>query len=146
MLAQVSSNEKNPISLKISSCYYKHNLILCSADVDVSPCAVNASICDHICTDVMDSFECSCYEGYTLASDRRSCLDTDECAAGTHNCQQRCVNVLMGGGFTCDCELGYLLNPDNHTCSCESKVNHACTEFVTKTKVILTLLLIHRCQ
>ena len=125
------------LSNHISSCCY--NLMLCSADVDISPCAVNASICDHICTDVMDSFECSCYEGYTLASDRWSCLDTDECAAGTHNCQQKCVNVPMGGGFTCDCEPGYLLNPDNHTCSCESKlIMHLLIKFLTN---ILTLLL-----
>ena len=86
----------------------------------------------------MDSFECSCYEGYTLASDGRSCLDTDECAVGTHNCQQHCIDVPMGGGFACDCVLGYLLNPDNHTCSGESMkvtnlynviVLHACDRY-----------------
>ena len=87
---------------------------------DISECAANASVCDHVCTDTTDSFECSCYKGYTLASDGRSCLDTDECAADTDNCQQQCVNVPMGGGFTCDCEPGYLLKPDNHTCSGES--------------------------
>lgn len=89
--------------------------------LDISECAANASICEHICTDTMDSFECSCYEGYTLASDGSgSCLDTDECTAGNHNCQQQCINVPMGGGFVCDCELGYLLNSDNSTCSGKS--------------------------
>ena len=96
------------------------NHTLFSDHADINECIINANVCDHICTDTTGSFECSCYDGHTLASDRRSCMDTDECVAGTHDCQQLCINVPMGGGFMCDCELGYLLNPDNHTCRGES--------------------------
>ena len=40
-------------------------------------------------------------------------LDIDECAEGTHNCAQQCVNTQ--GGFNCSCYSGYDLMPDG-TC------------------------------
>ena len=42
------------------------------------------------------------------------CADVDECA-GTHGCQQVCINT--DGGFRCDCDSGFELNSDNNTCS-----------------------------
>lgn len=73
--------------------------------------------CEHICIDTIGSFECSCHDGYTLSSDGRSCVDTNECTVRTHNCQQVCVNISMGDGFRCECNVGYQLNSDQRTCS-----------------------------
>ncbi|KIH53585.1 CUB domain protein [Ancylostoma duodenale] len=39
--------------------------------------------------------------------------ELDECAAGTHQCEQRCVNTV--GSFRCDCRVGYSLRPDGRT-------------------------------
>ena len=40
----------------------------------------------------------------------------DECALGRDDCDQICINVLEG--YTCDCDPGYVLEPDGHTCKC----------------------------
>ena len=42
-------------------------------------------------------------------------VDRDECNAGTHDCQQKCVNEY--GSFSCSCFYGYQLNKDKKTCS-----------------------------
>jgi hypothetical protein len=42
--------------------------------------------------------------------------DIDECAEGTHNCDQTCTNT--NGGFNCSCPLeGYVLHLNEATCS-----------------------------
>ena len=41
---------------------------------DVDECATNNGGCDHYCTNTIGSFVCSCYPGYTLDVDGRTCL------------------------------------------------------------------------
>ena len=41
-------------------------------------------------------------------------LIEDECATGTHECQQRCQNIV--GSYTCSCNSGYTLAPDRRSC------------------------------
>ena len=40
--------------------------------------------------------------------------DIDECAVGTHNCDQNCHNNI--GSFTCTCNAGSNLAADGHSC------------------------------
>ena len=40
-------------------------------------------------------------------------LDVDECALGSHSCQQTCVNLV--GGYSCGCNHGYVSN-SYYTC------------------------------
>ena len=40
--------------------------------------------------------------------------DVDECAEGTHNCSNLCVNTP--GGFQCGCPVGYQLSKSGLTC------------------------------
>ena len=47
-------------------------------------------------------------------------VDRDECNAGTHDCQQKCVNEY--GSFSCSCFYGYQLNNDKKTCSGEMQI------------------------
>ncbi|KAJ8290963.1 hypothetical protein GJAV_G00019710 [Gymnothorax javanicus] len=42
------------------------------------------------------------------------CREIDQCALGTHDCEQECVN--KGVSFVCRCHKGYKLNPDGKIC------------------------------
>ena len=88
---------------------------------DVNECATNNDECDHVCTNSVGSFQCSCNSGYSLAADGRTCVDIDECRLNTENCQQTCVNTA--GGFTCSCNSGFALNSDERTCDGELEVS-----------------------
>ncbi|XP_070537209.1 mucin-4-like [Ptychodera flava] len=67
----------------------------------------NGSICDQICTNTYESFECSCYTGYTLHPDGISCIDIDECYINIDDCDPRAVCTNTDGGFYCTCNHGY---------------------------------------
>lgn len=84
-------------------------------------------ICQHKCVNTFGSFQCICHEGFTLASDKRSCLgnnfqfvicvvqtrtineifaDIDECQARSNMCSNGvCVNTP--GSFECTCGAGF---------------------------------------
>ena len=40
---------------------------------DIDECAENTAGCGQMCTDTDGSFECSCKDGFRLASDKRNC-------------------------------------------------------------------------
>ncbi|XP_043540735.1 EGF-containing fibulin-like extracellular matrix protein 2, partial [Chiloscyllium plagiosum] len=52
-----------------------------------------------------------CSQGYTLNQEEQ-CVDINECRF--RYCQHRCVN--SPGSFTCQCEPGFTLGQDNHSC------------------------------
>ncbi|XP_033858295.1 fibulin-2-like isoform X2 [Acipenser ruthenus] len=71
--------------------------------------------CSQFCTDTGQSLLCSCFPGYQLNSDLKSCKDIDECITGQHSCSrlQRCIN--SPGSFRCSlesevCPQGYAPN------------------------------------
>ena len=87
--------------------------------IDTTECLENINVCDQICINTTESFQCHCLEGYILSSNESSCLDVDECTAGTHNCQQHHVCTNINGGFVCDCGMDNQLSSDGRTCTCK---------------------------
>ena len=41
-------------------------------------------------------------------------VEIDECASGSHGCEQTCTNTM--GSYTCGCQLGYELHSDGRKC------------------------------
>ncbi|CAI8048165.1 Fibrillin-1, partial [Geodia barretti] len=60
--------------------------------------------------------------------------DVDECALGTHNCEQLCENTP--GSFICSCRNGYSLSSDDRTCNDIDEClgnSHGCDQVCTNT-------------
>ena len=41
---------------------------------DINECVTDSGGCQQICTNTNGSFECSCNQGYSLSSDRTTCI------------------------------------------------------------------------
>ncbi|XP_058229663.1 fibulin-2 isoform X2 [Hemibagrus wyckioides] len=77
-----------------------------------NPCEGNGPCTQH-CSAVEGLARCSCFPGFSLMSDGRTCEDLNECVTNTHTCEpnERCVNTV--GAFMCErqisCSSGYQL-------------------------------------
>ena len=62
------------------------------------------------------------------------CLDIDECAEGTHLCDQTCTNII--GSYSCSCGSSYRLASNRLSCTdideCAEGTN-GCTQICTNT-------------
>ena len=101
--------------------------------LDINECAVNIGNCSQLCNNINGSYVCSCWTGYGLNSDNKTCsgklfymfdgkiyidilfIDVNECALNNGGCSQECTNTV--GGSICSCKPGYSLNDDNRTCA-----------------------------
>ena len=70
---------------------------------DEDECSKDNGGCADSCTNTVGGYRCSCTEtGYHLANDRRSCVDTDECAVGQVNvCQENQICINSMGSYAC---------------------------------------------
>ena len=41
--------------------------------IDINQCSTNNGGCEQECTDLIPGYECSCYNGYELDTDKHSC-------------------------------------------------------------------------
>ncbi len=57
------------------------------------------------CLERAGVWECQCAKGFE--GDGFSCVDVDECAAGTDDCEGDALCVNVQGGFTCRCPQGF---------------------------------------
>ena len=98
--------------------------------LDNNECNINNGGCDHVCTNTPGSFQCSCRDGYRLASNGQTCTGrcchynivpsvikflTLECSVNNGGCEHICSNTL--GSFRCSCRNGYQLASNGQTCN-----------------------------
>ena len=103
---------------------------------DIDECALGISGCNQICTNTIGSYVCSCFLGYHISSNNKTCVgkhltsiivcyivrscamymhtDIDECALGISGCNQICTNTI--GSYMCNCYPGYQISSDHSTC------------------------------
>lgn len=80
---------------------------------NINECMDHNGHCQHTCTDLTFGYECSCHPGFTLAENKRTCDDINECDM-YGQCTQQCTNTK--GSYKCTCKPGYGLEPDKKTC------------------------------
>lgn len=85
------------------------------------------------CVNTPGAFQCSCQDGFLeeYSSNKRNCLDIDECAEGIAECEQNCMNYP--GSFECSCGRGFRLDlEDNKSCldidECARDIDNICNE------------------
>eukprot|EP00933_Yihiella_yeosuensis_P070647 TRINITY_DN78791_c0_g1_i1.p1 TRINITY_DN78791_c0_g1~~TRINITY_DN78791_c0_g1_i1.p1 ORF type:complete len:1013 (+),score=161.86 TRINITY_DN78791_c0_g1_i1:127-3165(+) len=59
------------------------------------------------CWNSVGSYRCACRTGYAIKASTDNCSDIDECAAGTHNCDELAMCRNTAGSFECHCRAGY---------------------------------------
>ena len=69
--------------------------------------------CEHKCKASPSGSVCSCYSGYKLDNDHRSCVDINECEE-LEPCAQLCENTH--GSYRCSCYPEFMMRPDKITC------------------------------
>ncbi|XP_070072746.1 vitellogenin receptor Yl [Drosophila takahashii] len=69
--------------------------------------------CQHKCRASPAGAVCSCFDGYRLDADHKSCSDIDECQE-QQPCAQLCENTL--GGYQCQCHADFMLRQDRISC------------------------------
>uniref|UniRef100_A0A8C6YDJ6 Growth arrest specific 6 n=1 Tax=Naja naja TaxID=35670 RepID=A0A8C6YDJ6_NAJNA len=86
-----------------------------TCDKDINECADHNGGCKQICYNKPGSYHCSCYIGYALMSDNKSCEDIDECTATAGICgEAQCKNLVRS--YTCVCDTGYRYEEATKTC------------------------------
>ncbi|EDW48843.1 putative vitellogenin receptor isoform X1 [Drosophila sechellia] len=75
--------------------------------------ASGRQVCQHKCRATPSGAVCSCFDGYRLDADQKSCLDIDECQE-QQPCAQLCENTL--GGYQCQCHADFMLRQDRVSC------------------------------
>ena len=66
------------------------------AHTDVDECATNNGGCDHYCTNTIGNFVCSCYPGFTLDGDERTCLGEFKPGESQVIIARKIFNVYVG--------------------------------------------------
>ncbi|XP_019340528.1 growth arrest-specific protein 6 isoform X2 [Alligator mississippiensis] len=100
---------------------------------DVNECDVQHGGCNQACLNKPGSYRCSCYNGYGLLKDGKTCKDIDECTVSTGICgEARCQNLISS--YECLCDAGYKYDELRKSCQdvneCELKFcEQTCVNF-----------------
>ncbi|XP_033122076.1 uncharacterized protein LOC117121084 [Anneissia japonica] len=83
---------------------------------DFDECLDESDGCEHVCTNTLGSYVCSCNPGYELQNDMRTCRDINECLQN-NDCSENADCTNFDGGYNCTCRSGYDdINGDGTEC------------------------------
>ena len=60
--------------------YYIHNFLQHNYIIDINECSLGTSGCNQYCTNTIGSYVCSCYLGYSISFDGRTCVGKKMCS------------------------------------------------------------------
>jgi len=70
--------------------------------------------CEQLCLNTWNGTYCTCYDGYFLAAEKKSCTDINECSTGICNNAHDCKNYP--GYYECLCDDGFILSSIDDYC------------------------------
>ena len=103
---------------------------LCS---DVDECAANTDGCAHNCHNAIGTFSCSCYAGYALAGNGKSCNEiscgsnqyvyNNTCTSCPANSTNASGDGAASGNTRCDCSGDRYWDSSSRTCKAKTTCN-----------------------
>ncbi|KAI9589328.1 putative vitellogenin receptor [Glossina fuscipes] len=100
-------------------------------------------VCENKCNPTPIGAVCSCYKGYRLEADQRSCTDINECEEMVP-CGQICENI--SGSYRCSCYPEFMLSTDKTTCKSIERENSILfatyNEVRSRTEMPITLKIV----
>ena len=96
-----------------------------SLNLDIDECDTGNNDCDQLCENTEGKYTCDCNDGYSLAGNKRSCKDIDECVEDTHLCNTTddtdatnvdCENTVGDYACTCSEKYAHVDGTDDRTC------------------------------
>ncbi|XP_048454080.1 vitamin K-dependent protein S-like [Rhincodon typus] len=90
--------------------------VTCQQDIDECQSGIlEEKACNHSCHNVPGSYRCYCDEGFYIDSNKRNCIDKNECFTHPNICGKAACNNLPGT-FECKCATGYAFNSITKDC------------------------------
>lgn len=106
----------------------------CADDGVTGPACLTCARCDDAaqCNEIIDGsgqtiYQCVCPQGYY--GDGNTCIDRNECAEATAQCDQNATCTNTNGGFDCLCDPGFM--GDGTTCTPMQSTCDMCSEQAT---------------
>ncbi|XP_062904414.1 vitamin K-dependent protein S-like isoform X2 [Mobula hypostoma] len=85
----------------------------CERDID--ECLLEDRVCSHSCYNLPGSYRCFCQKGFFMSSDKKNCIDRNECFKNPKICgKATCKN--LPGSYECTCKEGYRFNATKMEC------------------------------
>ncbi|XP_046861328.1 fibrillin-2-like isoform X2 [Xenia sp. Carnegie-2017] len=82
---------------------------------DVDECQEDSNVCENgMCINEIGGYRCQCAAGYITSSDKKSCVDRNECEESSKCSNGRCINTK--GAWRCTCNQGFTLSDDKKSC------------------------------
>lgn len=103
----------------------------CNEDID--ECGLEERVCSHSCHNLPGSYRCFCQDGFSMYSDKKTCIDRNECLRNQHICgKASCINVP--GSYECECNKGFRFNFTQKECEdidecAEDTCTHKCLNY-----------------
>ena len=129
---QLASDQRSCIGKLVNAL----QLLTFSSDID--ECNMHIHNCEHLCVNIIGSFNCSCQDGFILQSDGHTCEGNDQnlyvnciynvVAANrscneNNSCEQLCALSLASSTEICSCKSGYVLDSNMKNCSGNHKIH-----------------------
>ncbi|XP_064596976.1 fibrillin-1-like [Liolophura sinensis] len=79
-------------------------------------CANSNGGCSDTCENDIGSYRCTCFPGYGVGKDQKTCEDVDECRVSDGGCYLSCINAI--GSYRCECGHGYSWEAESASSVC----------------------------
>ena len=119
MAASITDGQSKWTSVQVEE---KQNF-MCIYNIRFNECDKIHNLCDEVnanCIDTIDSYTCTCHDGFETKDGGRTCININECSPDfTENrCGPNTECIDLEPGYTCECSSGFAGSPNDKIIGC----------------------------